>query len=250
VKGRSALPRIAFLLGLTLVSSVLVTVVWGQKLLTKLNYFNVRRVEVVGTHWVAPDSLLALAGIRSDRSVWEDYSSLAVQLARHPLIEEAQIRRAGLRALRIVVREVEPVALVGIPDLCAVRADGKLLPIDPTHSPVDLPLLIVEAALTEDSTRLAEGPAMEALRVLATLHALDPGLTAVVSDFEQLGSRDIVLNMMMSQPARRITVPAAIDERLVRRIRATLADLRRRGIEAAVIEARYMDQIVVRREQA
>ncbi len=250
MKGRSALPRVAFLLGLTLVGAVLASVVWGQKLLTKLSYFNVRRVEVVGTQWLAPDSLLALAGIRSDRSVWEDYSSLAVRLAEHPLIEEAQIRRSGLRSLRIVVREVEPVALVGIPELSAVRSDGMLLPIDPTHSPVDLPLLTVEATLTDDSTRLAEGPALDALRVFAVLHALDPGLTAVVSDFEQLGSTDFVLNLMASQPARRIALPTEIDERLVRRLRATLADLRRRGIEAAVIETRYADQIVVRREQA
>jgi cell division septal protein FtsQ len=250
MKGRSALPRVAFLLGLTLVGAVLVSVVWGQRLLAKLSYFNVRRVEVVGTHWLAPDSLLALAALRSDRSVWEDYSALALRLAEHPLIEEAQIRRSGLRSLRIVVREVEPVAMVGVPELWAVRSDGTLLPIDPTHSPVDLPLLTVEATLNDDSTRLADGPALEALKVFAALHALDPGLTAVVSDFAQLDSRDYVLNLMMSQPARRIELPAEIDERLVRRLRATLADLRRRGIEAAVIEARYVDQIVVRREQA
>lgn len=244
------MPRVAFLLGLTLVGAVLASIVWGQGMLAKLSYFNVRRVEVVGTHWVAPDSLLALAGIRSDRSVWEDYSALAVRLAEHPMIEEAQIRRAGMRSLRIVVREVEPVALVGIPELRAVRSDGMLLPIDPTRSLVDLPLLTIEAALSDDSTRLAAGPALDALKVLAALHALDPGLTAIVSDFEQLGSRDFVLNLMMSQPARRIALPAEIDERLVRRLRATLADLRRRGIEAAVIEARYADQIVVRRGQA
>ncbi len=249
MKGRSALPRVAFLLGLTLVGAVLASVVWGQKLLARLSYFNVRRVEVVGTHWVAPDSLLALAGIRSDRSVWEDYSSVAIRLAEHPMIEEAQIRRSGLRSLRIIVREVEPVALVGVPELRAVRSDGRLLPLDPTRAGLDLPLLAIDATLTDDSTRLAEGPALEALRVIAALHALDPGLTAVVSDLERLGSTDYVLNLMMSQPARRIALPGEIDDRLVGRLRATLADLRRRGIEAAVIEARYADQIVVRREQ-
>jgi cell division septal protein FtsQ len=250
MKGRSALPRLAFLLGLALVGVILGSAVWGQRLLAKLSYFNVRRVEVVGTHWVAPDSLLTLAGIRSDRSVWEDYSAVAIRLTEHPMIEEALIRRAGLRSLRIIVREVEPVALVGIPELWAVRADGRLLPIDPTRSPVDLPLLTIGATLTDDSTRLAEGPALDALRVFAVLHALDPGLTAVVSDFEQLGSTDFVLNLMASQPARRIALPAEIDQRLVERLRATLADLRSRGIEAAVIEARFADQIVVRRGQA
>jgi hypothetical protein len=231
MKGRSALPRIAYLVGLTLVGAVLASAVWGQQLLASLSYFDVHRVEIVGTRWVAPDSLLVLTGIGSDRSVWEDFSAEALRLTEHPMIEEARIRRSGLRALRITVREVEPVALVGTPEMRAVRADGMLLPIDPLN-------------------RMAEGPALEVLKAFATLHALDPGLTAVVSDFEQLDGCDVVLNLMMSEPARRIALPARIDERLVRRVRATLTDLRRRGIEAALLEARYADQIVVRRGQA
>lgn len=250
MKGRSALPRVAFLIGLTVVGAILAAAIWGQQFLARLSYFDVRRVEVVGTRWVAPDSLLVLAGIGSDRSVWEDYSAASLRLTDHPMIEEARIRRAGLRALRITVREVEPVALVGIPELRAVRADGGLLPIDPIASGIDLPLLTLEARLTDDSTRLAEGPAMEALKSFAALHELDPGLTAVVSDFEQLGSDDVMLNLMMSEPVRTIVLPARVDERLVRRVRATLTDLRRRGAKAAVLEARYADQIVVRRVQA
>lgn len=250
MKGRSALPRVAYLVGLTLVGAVLASAIWGQQLLASLSYFDVRRVEIVGTRWVAPDSLLALAGIGSDRSVWEDFSAVAVRLTEHPMIEEVQIRRSGLRGLRITVREVEPIALVGAPDLRAVRSDGMLLPIDPLNGGIDLPLLTIEAQLTDDSTRMAEGPALDVLRAFATLHALDPGLTAVVSDFEQLGGSGVALSLMMSEPARRIVLPARIDEQLVRRVRATLTDLRRRGIEAALLEARYADQIVVRREQA
>lgn len=250
MKGRSALPRVAFLIGLMLVGMVLATVIWGRQLLAGLSYFNVQRVEVVGTRWVAPDSLLVLAGIGGDRSVWEDYSAVALQLTEHPMIEEARVRRSGFQALRITVREVEPVALVGVPELRAVRADGVLLPIDPMTSGIDLPLLTLEAQLTDDSTRVAEGPALEALKAFALLHVLDPGLTAVVSDFEQLDGSDFVLNLMMSEPVRSIALPARIDERLVRKIRATLTDLRRRGTEAVVLEARYADQIVVRRVQA
>ncbi len=58
-----------------------------------------------------------------------------------------------------------------------------------------------------------------------------------------------MLNLVMSQPARRLALPAAIDESLARRVRATLADLRVRGIEATLVEARYAGQVVVRRGQ-
>jgi hypothetical protein len=250
MKGRSALPRVAFLLGLLTVAGGLAGAVWGRRLLSGVRYFNVRRVEVVGARWVAPDSLLRLAAIGRDRSVWEDYSDVERRLARHPLIEEARVHRSGLDALRIVVREVEPVALVGVPDLRAVRGDGTILPIDPTRAPLDLPLLTMPTELSADSTGLREGPALEALRIFARLQRLDPGLTAVVSDFELLESGALMANLLMSQPARRLALPAAIDETLVRRVRATLADLRSRGVHAALVEARYANQIVVRREQS
>jgi hypothetical protein len=249
MKGHSALPRVAFLLGLLVVVGGLAVAAWGRVLLVRIEYFNVRRVEVVGAHWAAPDSLLALAAIGGDRSVWDDYTDTERRLLRHPLVDEVRIRRWGLQGLRIVVREVEPLAMVGIPQLQAVRSDGSLLPIDPTKGSVDLPLLTMPAEVSEDSTRLKDGPALQALTAFAGLHALDPGLSALVSDFELAADRGLMTNLVMSQPAQRLALPLEVDELVVRRIRATLADLRNRRIDAAFIEARYADQIVVRREK-
>ncbi len=59
----------------------------------------------------------------------------------------------------------------------------------------------------------------------------------------------LITNLTTAQPAQRLALPSAIDETLVRRVRATLADLRSRGVAATLVEARYADQIVVRREQ-
>jgi cell division septal protein FtsQ len=249
MKGHSALPRVAFLLGLLVVAGGLAGAVWGRKLLVKIEFFNVRRVAVVGAHWVAPDSVLELAAIGSDRSAWDDYSSVERRLAEHPLIEEADVHRWGLRGLRIVIVEVEPLALVGVPALQAVRGDGTLLPIDPSRTSVDLPLLTMPAEVVEDSSRLSDGPALQALKAFAGLHALDPGLTAIVSDFELADEQGLLANLDGAQPAQRLALPLQVDESLVRRVRATLADLRSRGIAASVIEARYVGQIVVRRER-
>ncbi len=214
-----------------------------------MSYFNVRRVEVVGAHWLAPDSVLQLAAIGSDRSVWEDYADEERRLEAHPLIEEARIRRVGFHGLSAVVREAEPIALVGVPDLRAVRGDGTLLPIDPLATSLDLPVLSTTARLTDDSLRLREGPALQALEIFSRIQALDPGLTAVISDFELLEPSGLAVNLVASQPARRLTLPGEVDEALVRRLRATLVDMRSRGMEGGVMEARYAEQIVVRRER-
>jgi cell division septal protein FtsQ len=249
MKGRSALPRVAFLLGLVVVAGGVAGSIWGRKLLASIDYFDVRQVEVVGARWVPPDSLLRLAAIGGGRSVWDDHTEIERRLIRHPLIDEAHIRRSGLRRLRVVVREVEPVALVGAPELRVVRGDGTLLPIDPVGTSLDLPLLTAQAQLADDSTRLREGPALRALVIFARLQALDPGLASVISDFELALDQGLLANLTTSQPVRRLALPSAINETLVRRVRATLADLRSRGIAAALVEARYADQIVVRREQ-
>ncbi len=249
MKGRSALPRAAYLVGLLVMAGAIAGWIWGGRLLARFEYFAVRRVEVVGSRWLAPDSTLRLAAIGSDRSVWDDFSDVEGRLLRHPVIEEVRVHRSGIHALRIVVREVEPVALAGTPELRAVLSDGTLLPIDPAGTSLDLPLLTMDVALTSDSKKLRVGPALYALEIFGKLQEVDPGLAAVVSDFHLLDGQGLMMNLVVSQPARRLALPAEIDESLARRVRATLADLRGRGIAAALVEARYAGQIVVRRGQ-
>jgi hypothetical protein len=250
MKGRSALPRTAFFLGLLAVAAAISSPVWGRAILTRLDYFDARRVEVVGAYWIAPDAVLRGAAVDRDRSVWDDFSDVERRLVEHPLIDEARVRRSGLHGLRIVIREVEPVALVGVPDLRPVTADGTLLPIDPATGSLDLPLLLETVQLEEDSTRLPEGRALEALRIFGKLREIDPGLAAVISDFQLVKAEqdEVFINLELSQPVRRLALPGRVDEKLVRRIRATLADLRSRGASADLLEARFADQIVVRRE--
>jgi hypothetical protein len=181
--------------------------------------------------------------------VWDDFSDVERRLLGHPMIEEVRVHRSGLHALRIVVREVEPVALAGTPELRAVLGDGTLLPIDPAGTTLDLPLLMMDVALTPDASQLRVGPALYALEIFGRLQEVDPGLAAVVSDFRLLDGQGLMMNLVMSQPARRLAVPAEIDETLARRVRATLADLRGRGVAATLVEARYAGQIVVQRGQ-
>jgi hypothetical protein len=249
MKGRSALPRAAFFVGLLVMAGGIAGWLWGGRLLARFDYFAVRQVEVVGSRWLAPDSTLRLAAIGSDRSVWDDFSDVERRLLGHPMIEEVRVHRSGLHALRIVVREVEPVALAGTPELRAVLGDGTLLPIDPAGTTLDLPLLMMDVALTPDASQLRVGPALYALEIFGRLQEVDPGLAAVVSDFRLLDGQGLMMNLVMSQPARRLAVPAEIDETLARRVRATLADLRGRGVAATLVEARYAGQIVVQRGQ-
>ena len=245
MKGRSALPRGAFLAVLLTVLGGIVGAAWGRSVLARIPLFDVRNIEVVGTRWIAPDSVLQRAAIARDASVWDDFSAVETRLTEHPLVNEAQVFRAGFTTVRVVVDEVEPLALVGVPELRPVRGDGTVLPLEPWKVSVDLPVLTAAARL-ENHTSLKAGRARTALEIFNAVHELDPGLTALVSDFDLAASGGLEMNLAASQPAARLTLPAEVDERLVMRIRATLADLRHRGIDASALEARYANQIVVR----
>jgi hypothetical protein len=241
---------VAFGLGLLVLVAGISSPVWGRAILKRIDYFSVRQVEVVGARWAAPDAILDRASISSNRSVWDDYSDVERRLSRHPLVEEAQVHRSGLHGLRIVIREVEPVALVGTPELRVVRADGTVLPIDPVGQSLNLPVVVQRADLAEDSTEIVAGPALEALGIFARVRELDPGLAEVISDFGLVNGSGLMTSLEASQPASRLALPSAVDETLLRRIRATLGDLRNRGIKAELVEARFANQIVVRRENS
>ncbi len=248
MKGRSALPRAAFLVGLFILVAGLVGATWGRRLMTRVPVFKVRKIEVVGTRWLAPDSVLHSAAIDREASVWQDFAPVQASLEKHPIIDEARVHRVGLNSVRIVIREVEPLALVGVPELRPVRADGTILPIDPWQTSLDLP--IVTAPAQVEAMRLKSGRALKALEIFAALRELDPGLAAIISDFDLAGSEGLEANLLVSQPARRLALPGDLDETVVGRVRATLADLRARGIEASLVEARYVGQVVVRVEQS
>lgn len=245
MKGRSALPRAAFLGALLILGLGTAAALWGRDLLAELPYFTVQRIEVTGATLVAPDSVVEMAAIAPRRSVFEDFGDVEGVLERHPLIAEASVRRHGWRALRLVIREVEPIALVSLEELRAVRDDGTPLPIQLAGTPLDLPIVTDPAGLDSSSGRVT-GPAAIALGTFARLRALDPGLAAVISDFGMSEGGGLVAHLLPSQPARRLALPAEVNETLIRRIRAALADLRGRGTIARLVEARFADQIVVR----
>ena len=246
MKGRSALPRTTFVTAVLVLPSVVAGVFWGRDILAALPYFAVQRVEVVGARFVPPDSVLELASISRERSVWDDFGDVENRLRAHPLIRDARVLRHGGHTLRVVIDEEQPVALIGPGELRAVRADGRLLPIDPVVTPLDLPVITATAHLVEDSTRLGKSEALTALGVFDRIRELDPGLASVISDFGPAEPGGVRAHLMVSQPAVSLALPDDVDETLLRRIRATLTDLRERGVVADVVEARYADQIVVR----
>jgi hypothetical protein len=244
VKGPLALPRKLFLLAMALVPIVAGSLWWGPALLRHMAWTTVRRVEVVGTVYVAPDAVLKLAGIRPQASVFDDFADVEARVVTNPLIARARIRPRGLRTVRIEVEELVPVALAPTPVLKPVLGDGTILPLDPARARVDLPVLTASVDVREG--RLVGGDGLRALQSFAHVHRHDPGLAAIVSEVRTAPGGGIALTLVESEEATEIWLPADPDEAVLRRVRATLADLQRRHWSARYVEARFAGQVVVK----
>ena len=202
---------------------------WGRLALARMSFFAVKRVEVVGARYLPPSQVLARLRLDTTASVWDDHSDLVRRLERHPQVLRAEIGRKLPRTLVVRVTERRPIALVASREgFRPVDEEGRVLPVDPTRTDVDLPILA-----SRDSGLLA---------VLARVRAVHPAMFAALSEVRRAGPGEIVLQMA-TVPVRAMADVSA--ERLAELIPVE-ADLSRRRASVAELDLRYRDQVIVR----
>lgn len=225
--------------GLLLVSSPL----WGPPLLSRVGWFEVRRVEISGTRLLAPHQVLAASRVRAGNNVWDDPAAWERALRAHPAIAGATISRKLPHTLRIRVEEKRPVAFVEAAALAPVTARGEILPLDPTRTPVDLPVI------RGNWERLRPAQRALLLREADRLGQLDPALLAGVSEIRAAERSPGVV--VLSHRLAEITLPAGAGPRRLAELRAVLRDLEHRIAPGSVpaqaqVDLRYGDQVIVR----
>ena len=202
---------------------------WAPPLLSRVAFFDVRHVEVVGTTLLEPAQVVAQMELDTTRSIWEDHASLAARVAEHPQVASARVRRRLPSTLVVEVVEVPPVAFVPTPrGLAALDADGDTLPLDPLRADVSLPIL------ARRDTAL--------LRLLAALREDVPALFERISEVRRDAGDELVLVM---PPVRVRALPDLSSERLAD-ILPVERDLARRKANAVELDLRFRDQVVAR----
>jgi cell division septal protein FtsQ len=133
-------------------------------------------------------------------------------------------------ALKVIVREVEPVALVpGARGLTAVDGEGRALPFEPARSALDLPV-VAEA----DS---------QVIGLLARIRAVDPALFQDITGVRAAARREAVLEL----GKRRVLLGRDAGPDVIESIALVAQDLAARGRPYAELDARFAGQVVVRR---
>lgn len=221
-RGRRILIGVGLVLGAWLVL---------PRLLRHVGFFRVRQIELVGVRYSAPAAVIGALRLAPGASVFDDRGALAARLRALPGIADARVVRHLPAALKVIVREVEPVALVPGPDggpLTVVDGDGRALPYDPSRTPVDLPV-----AATADSGLVS---------MLALVQSVDPTLFEAITA-ARASRGDVVLQL----GARRVLVDRDAGPEIIRAVVLVANDLAARARPYAELDARYAGQIVVRR---
>lgn len=211
----------------------------APSVLRRLAFFRVRQVEVVGVRNLDPDAVLAVLRLAPRASVFDDTRLLADRVRGLAGVADARVARRLPAALKVIVREVEPVALIpGAGGLVAVDAGGRPLPFDPARATggggggLDLPI-----APVADSG---------VVQVLARIQALDPALFQDIDAARRYGGRrgDVLLEL----GPHRVLVARDAGPEVLQAVVLVARDLAAKARPYAEMDARYAGQVVVRRK--
>jgi cell division septal protein FtsQ len=230
VAERRGLKRGLWLLGTAAIAAALWLVL--PLGLRHLEFFRVRRVEIVGLQYLDAARVLGAAKIPPRASIFDDHAPIEARLRALPGVRHAGVGRRAPGTLRIELTEAEPVALTPRGDrLAMVNARAEVLPFDPLGSSPDLPVLVGGGALVAGA--------------LARVKELDPGLFARIDAAWRVGP-DVVFEV----GGRWFWFDSRLSAEDIRAVTAVEQALARQGRAYRELDGRFDGQVVVRQGRA
>ncbi len=201
---------------------------WGRRALSELSFFRMRKVEIEGLRYLAPDEVAARMKVDTSQSIWIDLGPVAARVAAHPQVADVRLRRKLPGTLVARVTEHLPVAMVPTrTGFSVVDARGVVLPMDPSRTAVNLPLVA-----QRDTTLL---------RLLAGIRAAQPALFDRISQARRTGDEvRLELATLTIIAMADVTVQRLADILPVER------DLANKQLRAAELDLRYREQVIAR----
>ena len=202
---------------------------WGREVLRRMDFFQVRDVEIVGAKYLTPSDIIGRLRVDTTDSVWDDPRPLEQRVAGHPQVSSVQIGRKLPGTLVVRITENLPIALVPFRDgLRPVDVEGKPLPIDPARANVDLPIL----------TSADRG----VLALLSRVRDAEPALYDRISEVRRVSPSELLVQlntipvrMMADVSPDRFSEVASVEQ-----------DLARRNVQVVELDFRFRDQVIAR----
>jgi cell division septal protein FtsQ len=200
--------------------------------LRHLEFFRVRRVEIVGLQYLDAAKVIGAAKLAPRTSIFDEHESVAARLRALPGVAGAEVGTRAPGTLRIELDEAQPVALTPKGDrLAMVNERAELLPFDPLGTAPDLPVLI--------------GGGKVVAGALAKAKEFDPGLFARIDAAWRVGP-DVVFEV----GGRWFWFGSRLTAEDIRAVTAVEQALARTGRAYRELDGRFAGQVVVRRARA
>jgi cell division septal protein FtsQ len=201
---------------------------FAPKVLRRVEFFRVRRVELVGLQYLGRDEVLQGLRLARRASVFDDIAPIERRARVIPGVVDAEVSRRVPGTLRVTITEVPPVALVpGRDGLTAMDAAGRLLPFDPSVAAPDLPLAARADSLVG--------------RLLGQVRGADPALFAQVGSAERDGPW-----VVLTVARRRLVFRPDASMETIRAVTAVAQDLARLKRPWRELDGRWAGQVIVR----
>ncbi len=216
-------------------ATMAIMVMWmaAPRGLRRLRFFRVQQVEIVGIRYLDADQVLAALRLSPRASVFDDTQVLTERLRRLDGVADASVSRRPPGSLQVIVREIEPVALLmsGRGGLEPVDAVGRKLPFDVAG--LDLPIV-----------RSSPGDS-GVVGLLARVQAVDPALFQTIDAARRTEAQrgDVLLEL----GAHRVLLNRDAGPEVIEAVVLVARDLAAKARPYAELDARFAGQIVVRR---
>lgn len=212
------------LLGASLVIGAVVT---APRVLRKVEFFQVRRVEVRGARYLVADTLVAALKLQPGASLFDGTGGMAEKVFAIRGVAQSRVSRRWPGTLVITVREHQPVALAehdGVLGMMDRR--GWVLPFDPTRDARRLPVAEADPAVA---------------LVLGRLMDAEPGVFNAIDRATRAGK-----DVLLSGGGRRYLFRADATVRDIQALGAVVRDLAGRSRDFVELDARFTDRVFVR----
>jgi len=242
---RPRLPRASWRVLAWAGAAMIVMVLWmtAPLGLRRLRFFRVRQVEIVGIRHLDADQVLAALRLSPAASVFDETEPLAARLREMDGVADASVMRRPPASLKVIVREIEPVALVmgerGA--LAPVDAGGRQLPFD--LAGLDLPVVRWGAG----------GPAggdSAVIGLLARVQAIDPALFQTIDAARRTGTTRGDVLLELGDGAHRVLLSRDAGPEVIEAVVLVARDLAAKARPYVELDARFAGQVVVRRRSA
>jgi cell division septal protein FtsQ len=222
-------PRWGRRIGAVAVVLALFSPFWARPLLSRMEFFRVRRIEVRDARFTPAEEIRRRLAIDTTFSIWNDLEPLEKRVAEHRQLSNVRISRRFPSTLVVRVEEYQPIAIVpGRNGMQAYDAGGRALPLDPSRTPVDIPVIA-----RADTTLL---------RLLGQLQALNRDLFARVNEARRNGRDEVILDLVSFS----VRVRPDIGVERLAQISSVEAELAKRQARPRELDFRFRDQVIAR----